>query len=120
MADARAGAPPRETTLGEIEQASLGEVEQTRLGLGPMERALVADVAAQIGLRVVFTLVVIALFGWLNFQVMNLVRDIFAETKSLDKEIVMALIGGTVTQLGVVTYMMARFLFPSGQRSQEG
>jgi len=100
-------APPRETVLADL--------VETRLG--PLERALLGEVISNIVLRVIFTLFVVGVFGWLNYQVMDLVRDIFEKTEKLDQEIVLALIGGTVTQLGLITYLIAKFLFP-GQGSQ--
>jgi len=120
------GPQPREMVLADIERARLGPLEPRetvladieRARLGPLERVRVGEVVSNIALRVFFTVFVVAVFGWLNYQVMDLVRDIFEETKSLDHQIVLALIGGTVTQLGLITYMIAKFLFP-GQGSGE-
>ena len=63
-------------------------------------------------IRVFFTLVLLGLFGWLNYEVMALVRDIFERTGSLDKAVVMTLIASTVTEVAAVMYIMAQFLFP--------
>jgi len=98
---------PRETGLGDLEREKLG----------PLQKALVGEVISNIALRVVFTIFVVAVFGWLNYEVMHLIRNIFEETKTLDKEIVLALIAGTVAQLGLITYLIAKFLFPGTDTS---
>ena len=104
--------PPEERVLGDIEVRRLGDRP------GPMERVQVWEVISNIALRVVFTIFVVGVFGWLNYQVLDLVRDIFEETNNLDQEIVLALIAGTVTQLGLITYLIAKFLFPPGRNAR--
>lgn len=80
--------------------------------LSRRERAQIADIRSVIYIRAFFTLVFLALFSWLNYEVMSLVRDIFEKTGSLDKEVIMTLIAGTVSQVAAVTYVIAQFLFP--------
>ena len=63
-------------------------------------------------IRVFFTLALLGLFGWLNYEVMAVVRDLVERTGSLDKAVVMTLIAGTVTEVAAVMYIMAQFLFP--------
>ena len=80
--------------------------------LGPREQAEIANIRSTMWLRVFFTVVLLIIFGWLNYQVMSLVREVFARVGSLDKEVLMTLIAGTVTEVAAVMYIMAQFLFP--------
>lgn len=118
MADAPA---QEEIGLQELErnrlgtqETSLGEIVKEQIG-SRRERAQVADIISITVIRAFFTLVLLALFGWLNYQVMSLVRDIFEKTGTLDKEVVMTLIAGTVTEVAAVMYIMAQFLFPKSR-----
>lgn len=93
-----------------VREKSLTTLERDELG--PREKAEIANIRSTMWLRVFFTVVLLAIFGWLNYQVMSLVRDIFFKTGILEKEIVMTLIAGTVTEVAAVMYIMASFLFP--------
>lgn len=111
---------PEEVGLGDLEQTqigtpekSLGEIVQEQIGA--RERAQIADIRSITWIRAFFTLVLLGLFGWLNYQVMSLVRDLFEKQGTLDKQIVMTLIAGTVTEVAAVMYIMAQFLFPKGR-----
>lgn len=80
--------------------------------LGPREKAEIANIRSTMWLRAGFTVVLLIIFGWLNYQVMSLVHEIFVKSGTLDKEVVMTLIAGTVTEVAAVMYIMAQFLFP--------
>jgi hypothetical protein len=80
--------------------------------LGPREQAEIANIRSTMWLRVFFTLVLLMIFGWLNYKVMHLVHEVFVKVGSLDKEVLMTLIAGTVTEVAAVMYIMAQFLFP--------
>ena len=109
-----------EVRLGDLEAKSVGPPEKSlgeivREQIGPRERAQIADIRSITWIRAFFTFVLLGLFGWLNYQVMSLVRDLFEKTGTLDKQIVMTLIAGTVTEVAAVMYIMAQFLFPKGR-----
>jgi hypothetical protein len=93
-----------------IQEKSLTTLERDELG--PREKAEIANIRSTMWLRVFFTVVLLVIFGWLNYQVMSLVREIFVKAGNLDKEVVMTLIAGTVTEVAAVMYIMASFLFP--------
>lgn len=80
--------------------------------LGPREKAEIANIRSTMWLRVFFTVVLLIIFGWLNYQVMSLVHEVFVKVGTLDKEVLMTLIAGTVTEVAAVMYIMAQFLFP--------
>jgi hypothetical protein len=80
--------------------------------LGPREKAEIANIRSTMWLRVFFTVVLLIIFGWLNYQVMSLVHEVFVKVGTLDKEVMMTLIAGTVTEVAAVMYIMAQFLFP--------
>lgn len=80
--------------------------------LGPREKAEIANIRSTMWLRVFFTVVLLIIFGWLNYQVMSLVHEVFVKVGTLDKEVIMTLIAGTVTEVAAVMYIMAQFLFP--------
>ena len=80
--------------------------------LGPREMAEIANIRSTMWLRVFFTVVLLVIFGWLNYQVMALVHEVFVKVGNLDKEVIMTLIAGTVTEVAAVMYIMAQFLFP--------
>ena len=80
-----------------------------------MEKAKIADIRSITFIRAGFTLVLLVIFSWLNYQVMSLVRALFEKTGTLEKEVVMTLIAGTVTEVAAVMYSMAQFLFPRGR-----
>ena len=112
--------PVRELQLGAlateklgVPEKSLADIEQDKIG--PRERAQIADIRSVTYIRAFFTLVLLGLFGWLNYKVMTLVREIFEKTGSLEKEVVMTLIAGTVTEVAAVMYIMAQFLFPKSR-----
>lgn len=110
----------QEVRLGELEQDKIGTPEKSlgeivREQIGPRERAQIADIRSITWIRAFFTFVLLALFGWLNYKVMSLVRDLFERSGTLDKQIVMTLIAGTVTEVAAVMYIMAQFLFPKGR-----
>ena len=105
-------ASEQEEKLG-VPEKSLNEI--VREQIGPMEKAKIADVRSITFIRAGFTLVLLAIFSWLNYQVMSLVRDLFEKTGTLEKEVVMTLIAGTVTEVAAVMYIMAQFLFPKGR-----
>jgi hypothetical protein len=92
------------------EEKSLTTLENDELG--PREQAEIANIRSTMWLRVFFTVVLLIIFGWLNYQVMSLVREVFARVGTLDKEVLMTLIAGTVTEVAAVMYIMAQFLFP--------
>lgn len=96
-----------------ISEKRLEESEQQEVG--PREKAQIADMRSVTYIRVFFTLVLLGLFGWLNYEVIALVRDIFEKTGSLDKHVIMTLIGGTVSEVAAVMYIIARFLFPKAR-----
>ncbi|MCA1621331.1 MAG: hypothetical protein LC795_18910 [Acidobacteria bacterium] len=97
--------PPPEKSLSDL----------VREQIAPMEQAKIADLRSITYIRAGFTLVLLFIFSWLNYQVMSLVRDLFEQTKTLEKEVVMTLIAGTVTEVAAVMYIMAQFLFPKGR-----
>ncbi|MDQ3746166.1 MAG: hypothetical protein M3444_17465 [Acidobacteriota bacterium] len=115
------GAPER--SLGDIvrdqekklptPEKSLSEI--VREQIGPLEKAKIADLRSITFIRAGFTLVLLIIFSWLNYSVMSLVRALFEKTGTLDKEVVMTLIAGTVTEVAAVMYIMAQFLFPKGR-----
>ncbi len=112
--------PQEEVRLGDLEAKEFGAPEKSlgdivREQIGPREKAQIADIRSITWIRAFFTFVLLALFGWLNYQVMSLVRDLFEKTGTLDKQIVMTLIAGTVTEVAAVMYIMAQFLFPKGR-----
>ena len=107
----------KELKLGDLEtrkflrpEKSLDEIEREKIG--PIEKAKLADILSVTVIRFVFTLILLALFAWLNYKVMSLVRDIFDKTGTVEKEVLMTLIAGTVTEVAAVMYIMAQFLFP--------
>ena len=95
-----------------IPEKSLTAMERDELG--PREKAEIANIRSTMWLRAGFTVVLLIIFAWLNYQVMSLVHEIFVKTGSVDKEVVMTLIAGTVTEVAAVMYIMAQFLFPKG------
>ena len=92
------------------QEKSLSSLE--RAELGPREMAEIANIRSTMWLRMFFTVVLLIIFGWLNYQVMSLVHEVFVKVGTLDKEVMMALIAGTVTEVAAVMYIMAQFLFP--------
>ncbi len=92
------------------QESSLSSLE--RAELGPREEAEIANIRSTMWLRVFFTIVLLIIFGWLNYQVMSLVHEVFVKVGTLDKEVMMTLIAGTVTEVAAVMYIMAQFLFP--------
>lgn len=80
--------------------------------LGPREKAEIANIRSTMWLRMFFTVVLLIIFAWLNYQVMSLVHEVFLRVGTLDKEVLMTLIAGTVTEVAAVMYIMAQFLFP--------
>jgi hypothetical protein len=110
----RLGNMGQDATAGNnsIQEKSLTALERDELG--PREKAEIANIRSTMWLRVFFTVVLLIIFGWLNYQVMSLVHEIFLKVGSLDKEVVMTLIAGTVTEVAAVMYIMASFLFPKG------
>jgi hypothetical protein len=99
--------PPNDNMVSEKSLTTLERDE-----LGPREKAEIANIRSTMWLRVFFTVVLLVIFGWLNYQVMSLVREIFYKTGMLEKEVIMAMIAGTVTEVAAVMYIMASFLFP--------
>ncbi len=97
--------PPQEKSLSDI----------VREQIAPMEKAKIADLRSITYIRAGFTLVLLIIFSWLNYQVMSLVNALFVKTGTLEKEVVMTLIAGTVTEVAAVMYIMAQFLFPKGR-----
>ncbi len=69
------------------------------------------SILADIGLRVFVTIVLVGVFVWLNYAVIDLIHDLFVKTGALDANIVIALIGGTVSQVAGLTYLVLRYLF---------
>jgi hypothetical protein len=92
------------------QEKSLSGLERDELG--PREMAEIANIRSTMWLRAFFTVVLLVIFGWLNYQVMSLVHEIFVKVGTLDKEVIMTLIAGTVTEVAAVMYIMAQFLFP--------
>ena len=98
-----------------LERAKRGAPEGSKveqIKVDRRERAQIVDIRSVTYIRWFFTLALLGLFSWLNYQVMCLVRDIFEKTGMLDKEVVITLIAGTVTQVAAVAHMIAQFLFP--------
>jgi hypothetical protein len=98
------------TAVGVTNEKSLSGLERDELG--PREQAEIANIRSTMWLRVFFTVVLLIIFGWLNYQVMSLVHEVFVKVGTLDKEVMMTLIAGTVTEVAAVMYIMASFLFP--------
>ena len=98
------------TPVAVTNEKSLTTLERDELG--PREQAEIANIRSTMWLRVFFTLVLLMIFGWLNYKVMSLVHEVFVKVGTLDKEVLMTLIAGTVTEVAAVMYIMAQFLFP--------
>ena len=112
--------PVQELRLGTLEKEKLGVPEKSlseivQEQLGARERAQIAEIRSITWIRIFFTLVFLALFIWLNYNVMSIIQGIFEKSGTLEKEVVMALIAGTVTEVAAVMYIMAQFLFPKGR-----
>ncbi len=104
--------------------ARLDNVEQ-KVG-NFVEAATARSITADIWLRIVMVLVVCAIFIWLNWQVMDFVKQALrtdiesmaatppmpAGDRLITSSVVMSLIGATVVQTGIGFIAITSYLFP--------
>lgn len=101
--------------------------------VGAIDAARASSITADIRLRAIMVLVVSAIFVWLNWQIVELVKEalvhdrlmmsgkapIPAADRLITSNVVMALIGATVVQTGAGFIAITSYLFPK-RSSAEG
>lgn len=99
--------------------------------VGGVENAKRASILWDIGLRACMVVVISGIFIWLNWQVIDLVRDALAMDEKrlaaktispgdtlVTSNVVMALIGATVVQTGAGFIAITSYLFPKRLTSE--
>jgi multisubunit Na+/H+ antiporter MnhB subunit len=102
-----------------LNEESIGGVSSGR------DRALVWSIYADIVARLIMVTVIAVIFYWLNSEVMQFVRDAFAEDVKLltakiitpenrvvTNNVIVSLVGATVVQVGAAIVVIVSYLFP--------
>ena len=102
-----------------LNEDSIGGVSSGR------DRALVWSIYADIVARLIMVTVIAVIFYWLNSEVMQFVRDAFAEDVKLltakiitsenrvvTNNVIVSLVGATVVQVGAAIVVIVSYLFP--------
>ena len=94
------------------------------------ERAIVFGLYADTWLRVGMVVVIAGLFGWLNHEVMSLIRAMFQADQAalalnprpervVTTEVLMSLVAATAVQVGVTTVSIVSYLFPKNKADKD-